>query len=507
MGFIKLITGFVLGAILILSFQPFGYWPISFLVPGLLYVLIRNENFKKTFFISYSFGFGLWAWGIFWIENSITVYGGANFFVGIFLTLILAAFLSFFQAFSFSLFFIFKNKNIFNAFLLFPACWILGEWLREFLFTGFPWLYLGYSTIDNFLLKGFIPILGVFGTGFMTVLISQCIFNSLFDSSINRNKKVIFTSTIFILLVFVMNESLKLKEWTKTSGSFDALIVQPNIDIDKKWSTQGRKKINKDIQNKIGENLLIEKKQKIILFWPEVTLTDPLYVKEIELLEKKLLENNNSLGVILGTLIISESGELKNSLIGLGAIKGIYDKKYLVPFGEYVPLSGVFDRLFNFFNFNRPSIIAGEGTSLLGDDFIKISSAICYEIAYQETYLKNSDTSNLLFNASNDNWFGKTIGPYQHLQIARFRAAENQKYLIRSTSTGISAFINDKGKIISKTNIAKKNVPSESLKEKVILKSGQTPFSKMGKNPFIYFLIIIFFVSTILKFRNNVFDN
>ena len=108
-----------------------------------------------------------------------------------------------------------------------------------------------------------------------------------------------------------------------------------------------------------------------------------------------------------------------------------------------------------------------------------------------------------MFNASNDNWFGTGLGPHQHLQIARFRAAENQKYLVRSTSTGFSALINHRGQIINKIKISMNGTDLQSFQEEVILKSGQTPYANLGKNSFLFILVIIFFISAILKFKQD----
>ena len=205
----------------------------------------------------------------------------------------------------------------------------------------------------------------------------------------------------------------------------------------------------------------------------------------------------------MGALSETKSEEINNSLIGIGNISGIYDKKFLVPFGEYIPFSGFFSALFDFFNFNRPQILPGIENNLIGDNLIKISSAICYEIAYQNIFLSNSKKTNILFNASNDNWFGTGLGPHQHLQIARFRAAEHQKYLVRSTSTGISALINHHGQIVKKIKTSINENELESFQEDVILKSGQTPYANFGKKPFLFILVIIFFISAILKFRRD----
>ncbi len=204
MNFFKLFAGFSLGSLIVLAFQPFNYWFLTFLIPGLLHQLIKSESIKNTFFISYFFGFGLWAFGIFWIENSITVFGGASPILGSFLTLLLAAFLSLFQAVSFTVFKIVSNqRKNYDFFLLFPASWVLSEWLREFLFTGFPWLYVGYTAVDNNLIQGYIPILGIFGMGFFIVFISQ-IFISFFVSLRGLNqRKSLYLSSVILIIIFI----------------------------------------------------------------------------------------------------------------------------------------------------------------------------------------------------------------------------------------------------------------------------------------------------------------
>lgn len=504
MNYYKFFAGFFLGSLVILAFQPFNYWILAFLIPGLLYQLIKSESVKNTFFISYFFGFGLWAFGIFWIENSITVYGGASPLLGIFLTILLAAFLSLFQAVSFSLFRLVTNeRKNYEVFLLFPAAWVLSEWLREFIFTGFPWLYIGYTTVDNTLLQGFIPVLGIFGISFFVVLISQILLSLIINLRDLTQSKSPYVSFLLLVIIFMSNQLLEKIDWTDSTEKISAIIVQPNIDIKEKWTKKGLQKIENEIEKKLIQNPIQNLSQPTIIFWPEVTLTSLIEKDLIEEFSNDILSENNLLGMVMGSLSENKSREIYNTLIGVGNIKGSYDKKFLVPFGEYVPLSGFFSIFFDFFDFNRPQISSGKKSGLIGNDFIKISSAICYEIAYQDTFLSLSKTSNVLFNASNDNWFGTGLGPHQHLQIARFRAAEHQKYLVRSASTGISALINHRGQILEKIETSSGKAELESFQEEVVLKSGQTPYANFGKIPFLFTMIIIFFMSAILKFRRN----
>ena len=504
MNFSKFFAGFFFGSLIVLAFQPFNYWFLTFLVPGLFYQLVKNESVKNTFFISYFFGFGIWAFGIFWIENSITVYGGASPILGSFLTLLLAAFLSLFQAISFTLFKLVTNhRKSFEAFLLFPAAWVLSEWLREFLFTGFPWLYIGYTSVDNLLLQGYIPVLGIFGMSFLIVLISQIFLSLLGNLRDLTQRKSLYLSSFILIIIFIGNQPLENINWTKSTGKISAIVVQPNIDIKEKWTQKGLNKIESAIEKKLSQNPLQNLTQPTVIFWPEVTLTSLIKKNRIDEFRNSILDENNMLGMVMGALSETKSEEINNSLIGIGNISGIYDKKFLVPFGEYIPFSGFFSALFDFFNFNRPQILPGIENNLIGDNLIKISSAICYEIAYQNIFLSNSKKTNILFNASNDNWFGTGLGPHQHLQIARFRAAEHQKYLVRSTSTGISALINHHGQIVKKIKTSINENELESFQEDVFLKSGQTPYANFGKKPFLFILVIIFLISAILKFRRD----
>jgi apolipoprotein N-acyltransferase len=208
------------------------------------------------------------------------------------------------------------------------------------------------------------------------------------------------------------------------------------------------------------------------------------------------------IGVIVGTLSNPQinSSEIQNSLISFGILKGQFDKQKLVPFGEYVPFR-LFNYFFDFFSFNRPNIKPSENNKLIESSEIIIASAICYEIAYQDIYLKHSKSSNLLFNASNDNWFGDSIGPHQHLQISRYRAAEHRKPLIRSTSTGISAVIDIYGNIVESIPTDKMPIGfynPETIETNIVLRKGQTPFSLIGKLPFI---VLIFLVILICVFQ------
>ena len=325
--------------------------------------------------------------------------------------------------------------------------------------------------------------------------------------SVHQKKKSFVYLTIFSLFLFAAFSSYKV-EWTSKKDEVNIVIIQPNISIEEKWSFQGEIESINLFKSKIKEYSSKSKDKDIlsIIFWPEVFLPglSSKYTKVINELEIYISESN--LAAIFGILSKNDNKEgVNNSLMSLGKLNGKFDKQKLVPFGEYVPFA-IFDSFFSFFNFNRPNIVSSDNNVLINSKDINISSAICYEIAYQDIFLKHGKRSNLLFNASNDNWFGDTIGPYQHLQISRYRAAENRKPLIRSTSTGVSALIDKFGNVIKSIdidNLEQKFSNSQQIESNIFTRSGHTPFITFGKWPSIFFILIIIFGSFFNKMLRN----
>ncbi|MFL2754021.1 MAG: apolipoprotein N-acyltransferase [Gammaproteobacteria bacterium] len=508
---LKLILSFLLGSSLVLAFEPFNFWFLSFFSPIFAFYLIVKADLKQSILIGWFFGFGLWVNGIFWIENSIHDYGGANIISSYLLTVILASFLALFFALIFFIFTLIKQNNSFDLIFLFPSIWVLGEWLREFLLSGFPWLYIGYTALDNYFISGLIPVLGVFGMSFIILFISA---NTLFlvsNFKTIHSKKILIPSTLSLILIFSSSIFFFEKEWTKEFKEIEVVVVQPNISIEEKWGKNGEQDALKLFKSKLlGESGRIFKEQKNqkLIFWPEAFLPGIFSGYKKTLSPFLSFAKKAEIGVIVGTLSNSQenSNEIQNSLISFGILNGQFDKQKLVPFGEYVPHK-IFNYFFNFFSLNRPNITPSENNKLIESAEIIISSAICYEIAYQDIYLKHSKSSNLLFNASNDNWFGDSIGPHQHLQISRYRAAEHRKPLIRSTSTGISAVIDIYGNIVESLPIDEMPIGfynPETIETNIVLRKGQTPFALIGKLPFIVLIFLVILICIYQKiFINN----
>ena len=200
--------------ILFLVFEPFNFWFLTFFIPLAFYFLIREKDIKNSFYLSWFFGFGLWLFGVLWIENSIYYYGGASKFLSYFLVICLSAFLALLNSLFFVIFAYCKTKTNFDILFLFPAVWVGSEWLREFIFSGFPWFYLGYTSLDNFIFSGFIPIFGVFGMSFILIFFPALTF-LMFKSFIfaDQKKTALVYLTIFSLFLFASFSFYKV-EWT-----------------------------------------------------------------------------------------------------------------------------------------------------------------------------------------------------------------------------------------------------------------------------------------------------
>ena len=508
MKLISYISSLILGASLVLVFEPFNFWFLTFFIPLAFYFLIREKDIKNSFYLSWFFGFGLWLFGVLWIENSIYYYGGASKFLSYFLVICLSAFLALLNSLFFVIFAYCKTKTNFDILFLFPAVWVGSEWLREFTFSGFPWFYLGYTSLDNFIFSGFIPIFGVFGMSFILIFFPALTF-LMFKSFIfaDQKKMALVYLTIFSLFLFASFSFYKV-EWTSEKDEVNIVIIQPNISIEEKWSIEGEKE-SVDLFKSKNKEYSSKSKDKDILsvvFWPEVFLPG-LKSKYTEVInELEFYASKSNFASVFGVLSKNNDAEgVNNSLMSLGKLNGKFDKQNLVPFGEYVPFP-IFNSFFSFFNFNRPNIVPSDNNVLIKSKNLNISSAICYEIAYQDIFLKHGEQSNLLFNASNDNWFGNTIGPYQHLQIARYRAAENRKPLVRSTSTGVSALIDKFGNVVKKVDLDNSDQSvknSQLIEANIFSRSGHTPFITFGKWPSIIFILIVIFCSFFNRILKN----
>ena len=468
-----------LGLLFSLGFAPNDLWFVSIFSITCLHFLIQETNKKELFCIGYSFGLGLWSLGISWMYVSIYFYGNLSFTISIFLTLIFIGILSIYSGVTLFLYHYLRSSSLISILFSLPIAWIIVEYLRTIFFTGFPWLISGTMLADT-ILDGWTPIIGAQGNSFLLLVLSSLLF--LFISEFKKYKTALLSGS-FIFLLLISGFSLKNIEWTSLEDSIIASVMQTNLDLDDKWSAKGVKETKNMMQMALDN----AEEGEIIVF-PETALI----FSESEIKDWldyiKLKAELKEVTLITGIIEREEGFKVKNRILGLGMANSHYDKVKLVPFGEFIPFEALTGKLFDILGLRLTNTVPGEEINTINAGNIRISASICYEIAFSELIRKTALESNLLVTISNDTWFGSSYGPIQHLEIAQNRALEHKKTLLRSTNSGISAFISRNGEIIEKQGYFEDKL----LKKEINLYTGETFFAKYGNLPLFIILSAIF---------------
>lgn len=464
----------VAGATIFLGFSPYGLWYIAFL--GLLvYVALWRPNLstKQGFLLALTFHLGMFGAGVHWLYVSIHTYGQVPAPLAVIFTAGFALFMASMSSIPWLLSGLFKNASRMVAF---PAIWLLGEWVRGWLLTGFPWLYLGQAHLYT-PLAGWTSVIGVLGTGFALATTAALLICMLTQ----RRPMLLIVQAIMLTLLWGGGGALNRIEWTQPiSNPLSASLVQPNIALGDKWdptkSLDILEVLNNQSSSHWGDNLVV---------WPEAAIPyvgddARAYLNQIS----TQAESTNS-AFISGYLTYDEQvGRFFNAIGGVGHAEGEYLKQRLVPFGEYVPLEDWIRGLMHFFNLPMSIISAGTAdqaplTISQQNQTYVAAPAICYEIAYPTLVSNLSKDANLIITLSNDAWFGESIGPWQHAEIAQVRALENRKPVLRVTNNGITASISHRGLIVDVLPQFQANV----LRTEIIAMSGTTPFGNYGNWP------------------------
>ena len=436
--------------------------------------------------------------GISWVYVSIHDFG----FTGVPLAIVMTSLFVIFLSLVFSLpYFLYRKYAYSNAIpgaLIFAALWVFGEWLRAWLFTGFPWLYLGYAHIDS-PLSGYAPIGGVFLLSFVGAITAALIAKAII-TIFSRTYRItlLMQQSAAIVVLWCGGALLGNIEWTKATGEQQSVaIIQPNVSLFKKWDPFSHPEILRELIDAARMH-----RDADIQIWPEAAI--PTLYHNSERFLDAVNQGFSNTNIFTGILFDEESSyEVYNSIIGLGKAEGRYFKQKLVPFGEYVPFEDQLRGLIDFFNL--PNSVIRRGPYLpnalqatrTDDSHYIIAPFICYEVVYPDFVASNAKDAELLFTISNDAWFGKSAGPHQHFEMVRMRALENQKDIIRSTNTGISAIVNHRGEI----TVSAEQFIKTSVTGKVELRQGQTPFNRFGSTPILSLCILLCALSALVRIR------
>ena len=318
---------------------------------------------------------------------------------------------------------------------------------------------------DTFI-DGYTPIIGAQGNTFFIILLGVLI--SLIYDSFQQKRPALFSSFLFIIIL-IPSTLMRSIEWTSAEDNIQISLYQPNLTLSDKWSQFGILKTQGMIEQSIEDS-----EEGDLIVFPETALI--LSEKDNKPFMDLIKYKSSKKNLTLVTGIVEREGNLRirNRLQAIGSIDTHYDKVKLVPFGEFIPFERYLGSLLDIIGLNLTNTVPGYEIKLINTGNLRISPSICYEIAFDELIRKTAKDSNILLTVSNDTWFGRSIGPIQHLEIAQNRALEHKKPLIRSTNSGISAIISRNGQIIEKQEYFEE----KSIKGTVILYSGNTIYSK-----------------------------
>ena len=453
----------LLGALLALAFAPFFLWPLAILVPAALLWLNRDTHSMRALFASgWLFGLGYFGCGVYWIYNSLHDFGMAPPLVAGGITGLLVIYL----ALAPGLILVCNRRA--ERYLgragpwLLPLTWFGVEWFKGWFLTGMPWLSLGYSQTSS-PLAGFAPLLGVYGVGALCVLMSVALYRGLHERR--------YPLLSLLLLVPLAGWSLQQVDWTEPMAEpLRVTMVQGNIPQQIKWRPEQHQHIFNTYWRETTQHW-----DSDLIIWPETALPGQSRQLENSLLPALHAAARENDSVILSGLVYAEPGQRQfyNSVMQFGKERGLYHKRHLVVFGEYYPMRWLLDGLSSVINIPYSDLAAGpDKQELMRVDGYRLGVSICFEDVFSRDILLDLPAANLLVNVSNDAWFGNSTAPHQHMQIAQMRALESERVMMRATNTGISAFIDHKGRVLSRSQ----QFRTESITTEVRGRSGATPF-------------------------------
>ena len=439
-----LIGSFVLGLAMPLGFAPFGLYPVTILGVTGLFALFETATPGEAARRGFAFGAGTFLAGTYWLYISIHIFGRAPVALAVFLMLGLVCIMgAYFALMGFvAKRWLWVSNGTLRCLLMLPALWVLVEWLRGFLFSGFPWLSLGYSQIDS-PLGGWAPLVGVYGVSAVAALSGGALLVLVRGPQRARAAAVVLALALWGGGYWSQGQA-----WTRPVGDpLKVSLVQGAVSQDLKWV---REQLAPTMN--LYRNLTMEHLGSDLIIWPEAAIPSLLHLVQDYLRGVYRRAEARGSTVLLGMLREDPvTGEYENTLVVLGDEQQVYAKRHLVPFGEYFPVPAFVREWMRLMSLPYSDTAPGDMRQpTLRAANQQIAATICYEDAFGAEQLVFLPEATLLVNISNDAWFGDSIAPHQHLQISRMRAKEAGRYLLRSTNTGISAVIDERGKVLER---------------------------------------------------------
>jgi len=462
------LVAFLAGAAMVLAFAPFGLFPVALVSLAVLtHLWITARGPWQAAWLGFAFGFGLFLAGVSWVYVSLHRFGGMPAPLAAVATVGFCALLALYPALAGYAQARLRAAPALRAALVIPACWTLAEALRATLFTGFPWLTLGSAVLDA-PLAGFSPLAGVYGAS----LAAACVSGLLWCVALGQAR---WLAAAAFVLIGVGGAVLRGVAWTTPVGApLAASVLQGNVPQDLKFDPMRYARTLETYAR------LAEAGPARLIVLPETAVprmldsVDPAYLARLEAAAKR-----NGGDLLLGVPVRTAPGEYYNAVLSLGASpRQLYYKAHLVPFGEFVPPGfGWVVRLLEIplSDFSRgpararPLEVAGQ----------RVAVNICYEDAYGRELIRQLPEATLLVNVSNVAWFGDSLAPAQHLQIARARALETGRMHLAATNTGVTAAIGADGRVLARLE----PFTEGRLEVQVQGYAGATPYVRTGDWP------------------------
>lgn len=454
----SLLVAWLAGAATVFGFAPFDVFPVPVVALALLFRLWRHaDSARSAAWLGFAWGLGCFLAGVSWVYVSLHDVGGMAMPLAVVATLLFCGWLALFPALAGYLFRRAATTD-FRAILLAAGLWTLAEWLRGWLLTGFPWLVVGYSQTPPSPLAGYAPVVGVYGVGLLVASMASCL------AFAGRKPWVWLT----IGVVVAGGAGLRQVAWTHPVGRpVDVSLLQGNIPQSLKWAPE-----NLRLSMETYARLAAEHPAQITVL-PETAI--PLLFDQIP---PELLRRLTAAGsVLMGAAMRDRAGGYVNGAVAMTPALAIesYAKVHLVPFGEFVPPG--FAWFFGLVDIPMSNFRAGERNQQpLNVAGQKVMPNICYEDLFGEELLAALPGATLLVNLSNTAWFGDSLAQPQHLQIARMRALETGRMILRATNTGMTAAIAPDGRVIA----ILPPFTTGALEVSAQGFSGLTPFARVG---------------------------
>ncbi len=496
------ILPFLIGLITSFSLPPYNFFFINFFTyPLLLFYLLSNISKGKwiSFNIGWMFGFGYFISNLYWITNSLTFEENFKPLIP-FALILIPLFLGIFYGLATFFCSLFNFEKNFSSLLIFSVFFSIMEYLRSFIFGGFPWNLISYSMTDYLQSLQILSFIGTYSFNLLSITFFSIPTIIFFSYS----KKLKIFSLIFSILVLIINflyGELVIRKNDKIDEinlGFSIKIISPKIDINRFFLNEGPEKIIFDLI-KLSEPDI---SKNTIFIFPEGVLSN-VYLKDLKNYDYIFSKNFSEKHKIVLGINSYEDSKIYNSMVVIDNdvnILGKYDKNKLVPFGEYLP----YENLLSKFGFKKitqgyQSFSPNSKRNVININNYNFIPLICYEIIYSGKIDNADQDIDFILNISEDGWFGDSVGPYQHFSHSIFRSIEEGKNLIRSANNGISAFINSKGQVINKTTTTKKGfIEIKSFKQ-----PNKTLFSSHGNKIFFYFLVFYITLIFFLKKRRK----